>query len=81
MMNWLSKSKIGIVFGTIVLLSGCADYMNHRDRITFAGGNAAEGNAAIHAEQAWPRSASKTKIYTGGNRLPAGQRKSKTTEN
>ena len=80
MMNWLSRSKVGLVFGSIVLLSGCADYMNHRDRVTFAGGNATEANAAIHSEQPWPRSAPKTTIYTEGNRLPAGQRKKKSAK-
>ncbi|MGR3686883.1 MAG: hypothetical protein ACU0D5_11655 [Paracoccaceae bacterium] len=43
-------------------LSGCADYMNHRDSVTLGAGNAPEANTAIHTINPFPPGASNTTI-------------------
>ncbi|MBA8834500.1 hypothetical protein GGE50_005203 [Rhizobium leguminosarum] len=48
------------------LASGCADYMNHRDSITFGLGNAVEANKAIHIEDPFPPEAQRTRIASDG---------------
>ncbi|WP_431322966.1 hypothetical protein [Rhizobium sp. YTU87027] len=48
------------------LLAGCADYMNHRDSITFGLGNAVEANKAIHIEDPFPPEAQRTRIASDG---------------
>ncbi|MBZ9792425.1 hypothetical protein K9B32_20265 [Rhizobium sp. 3T7] len=48
------------------LVSGCADYMNHRDSITFGLGNAMEANKAIHTEDPFPPEAQRTRIASDG---------------
>ncbi|OAP37678.1 pilus assembly protein [Sinorhizobium glycinis] len=48
------------------LLSGCADYLNHRDSITFGVGNAVEANKAIHIQDPFPRAAYNTQIASDG---------------
>lgn len=51
-----------------LLLSGCADYMNHRDTITFGAGNAMEANKAIHVVNPFNPQSYNTKIYADGRR-------------
>lgn len=51
-----------------LLLSGCADYMNHRDTITFGAGNAMEANKAIHVVNPLNPQSYNTKIYADGKR-------------
>ncbi|KKZ85230.1 hypothetical protein B5K05_32845 [Rhizobium phaseoli] len=48
------------------LVSGCADYMNNRDTITFGVGNAVEANKAIHIEDPFPPEAQRTQIASDG---------------
>jgi len=52
----------------LVALSGCADYMNHRDTITFGAGNAMEANKAIHVVNPLNPQSYNTKIYADGRR-------------
>ncbi|MBB4184378.1 hypothetical protein GGE07_001004 [Sinorhizobium terangae] len=47
-------------------LSSCADYLNHRDTITFGLGNAVEANKGIHTQEAFPRVAQNTRIASDG---------------
>lgn len=47
-------------------LSGCADYMNHRDTVTLGAGNAPEANTAIHTINPFPPAASNTTIIVKG---------------
>ncbi|WP_210200702.1 hypothetical protein [Rhizobium sophoriradicis] len=54
---------------TAVVLSGCADYMNHRDTITFGAGNAMEANKAIHITQPFNPQTLNTRIYADGRRV------------
>lgn len=63
----LRKSKRTLLVLAIAsLVSSCADYMNHRDSITFGLGNAAEANKAIHTQDPFPRVAQNTRIATDG---------------
>lgn len=57
-----------ILCGTALLLTGCADYMNHRDTITFGAGNAMEANKAIHVVNPFNPQSYNTKIYADGRR-------------
>ena len=43
-------------------LSGCADYMNHRDSVTLGAGNAMEGNIGLHTIDPFPEVANNTDI-------------------
>lgn len=52
-----------------VVLTGCADYMNHRDTITFGLGNAVEANKAIHIRDPFNPQSQDTTIYTDGRRV------------
>jgi hypothetical protein len=72
-----SRSKPLIAALALLTLAGCADYMNHRDSVTFGAGNAVEANSAIHAVKPWPPSASTTTIYSHGKMNPLGQQPKK----
>ncbi|WP_429811844.1 pilus assembly protein [Ensifer sp. B1-9] len=63
----LRRSKRALlVLAATSLISGCADYMNHRDTITFGAGNAMEANKGIHTQDPFPRVAQNTRIATDG---------------
>ncbi|WP_375293087.1 hypothetical protein [Ensifer sp. ENS10] len=63
----LRRSKRAIlVLAATSLVSGCADYMNHRDSITFGLGNAVEANKGIHIQDPFPRAAQNTRIAADG---------------
>ena len=63
----LRRSKRAIlVLAMTSLVPGCADYLNHRDSITFGLGNAAEANKGIHTQDPFPRVAQNTHIATDG---------------
>jgi hypothetical protein len=55
-----------LILAAAGLLSGCADYMNHRDSITFGLGNAVEANKGIHIQEPFPRVAQNTQIASDG---------------
>lgn len=50
-------------------LSGCADYMNHRDSVTLGAGNALEGNIGLHTIDPFPADASDTDIDRLGSEV------------
>jgi hypothetical protein len=54
-------------------LSGCADYMNHRDSVTLAAGNAPEANIAIQTVNPFPPEAWNTKIIADGHPVAKAQ--------
>ncbi|MBX4924298.1 hypothetical protein [Rhizobium binae] len=58
--------RILLVFAAAGLATGCADYMNHRDTITFGAGNAVEANKAIHIRDPFPPEAQRTHIASDG---------------
>ncbi|WP_305989319.1 hypothetical protein [Roseibium sp. MMSF_3544] len=60
------KNKLLTVFALPLLLSGCADYMSHRDTVTVGAGNAMDANMGIHTIQPFPRQAYNTNLPTDG---------------
>ena len=62
----LNVKRALLVLAAAGLASGCADYMNHRDTITFGAGNAMEANKAIHTEDPFPPEAQRTRIASDG---------------
>ncbi|MCG5481025.1 MAG: pilus assembly protein [Ensifer alkalisoli] len=60
------NKRLLLVLAAAGLLSGCADYLNHRDSITFGLGNAMEANKGIHTQEPFPRVAQNTNIPADG---------------
>lgn len=60
------NKRLFLILAAAGLLSGCADYMNHRDSITFGLGNAVEANKGIHIQEPFPRVAQNTNIPSDG---------------
>jgi len=56
------KNKALVCIILVSGLSGCADYMNHRDSVTLGAGNAPEANTAIHTINPFPPEAANTTI-------------------
>jgi len=59
----------GLAPGLCVMLCACTDpafYTDHREGITFAGGNAVASNIAVQTIDPWPPSASKRHHPTDG---------------
>ncbi len=63
---FIRKSNWIFIILSAALLSGCADYMSHRDTVTFGAGNAMEANMAIHTVRPFPRQAYNTQINRDG---------------
>lgn len=47
-MRSLTRSNAVALLLMVGALSGCADYLNHRDSVSLRAGDAVEGNSAIH---------------------------------
>ncbi len=60
----LAKNSCVAILALSILtgVSGCADYMNHRDSVTLGAGNALEGNIALHTIDPFPANAKDTDI-------------------
>lgn len=65
--NWIFISI------SAVLLSGCADYMSHRDTVSYGAGNALEANIAIHTVNPFPSQAYNTQIDRDGRSVANAQ--------
>ena len=63
------NKRVVLVLAAASLVSGCADYMNHRDSITFGLGNAVEANKGIHIQDPFPQVAENTRITTDGKTI------------
>jgi hypothetical protein len=61
-MHLSRKNKALVCIILVGGLSGCADYMNHRDSVTLGAGNATEANTAIHTINPFPPEAANTTI-------------------
>ncbi|ANL30406.1 hypothetical protein AMC90_PB00088 (plasmid) [Rhizobium phaseoli] len=61
-----NAKRVLFVLAAAGLVSGCADYMNNRDTITFGVGNAVEANKAIHIQDPFPPEAQRTQIASDG---------------
>lgn len=57
--------------GLVLLLSGCADYLNHRDSITLAAGNAMYANRGVHVDNPFPPNEKNENISGDGKRAVA----------
>ncbi len=64
--RWLGLAAASAM---LVTLSGCADYLNHRDSVTLAAGDAMQWNQAVQTIDPWPPAASNTAIPGDGKRL------------
>lgn len=65
----LKGKRAVLILAVTSLISGCADYLNHRDTITFGLGNAVEANKGIHTQDPFPRVAQNTHITTDGKTI------------
>ena len=57
-----SRVRSGLALISLLVLAGCADYMNNRDSITLGAGNATEANRGIHTVKPFPANAHDTRI-------------------
>jgi hypothetical protein len=62
------------VLAAALALSGCADYLAHRDTVTLGLGDANDANIGIQTIDPFPPPAYQTKIYTDGRRVARAQR-------
>lgn len=68
----LQKNKTRSTFVILVVsvgLTGCADYMNNWDTVTYGSGNAPEANIGIHTVKPFPPAAKNTKIEVEGSKV------------
>lgn len=56
------KASIWISTVSLLILSGCADYMNRRDSVTLGAGNAPQANLAMQTVYPFPSAAYDTNI-------------------
>jgi hypothetical protein len=68
------RNRIAVALVLAAALSGCADYMNHRDSVTLAAGNAPETNTAIHTINPFPPEAWQTQITADGHPVAKAQK-------
>jgi len=64
--RWFALS---VASAAVVTLGGCADYLNHRDRVTLAAGDAVQWNQAVHTIDPWPPASGNTAIPGDGKKL------------
>jgi len=50
-------------------LGGCADYLERRDTVTFAAGEAQAWNRVVHTSDPWPPYVTNTRITSDGERV------------
>jgi len=55
-------------------LGGCADYLERRDTITFAAGEAQAWNRVVHTIDPWPPYVTNTRITSNGERVARATR-------
>jgi hypothetical protein len=49
-----------VLLAAALSAGGCADYLNHRDTVALASGDAVNANGAIETIDPWPREAQRT---------------------
>lgn len=60
--------KLAAAASVVLLLGGCADYLNHRDGLTLAAGDDVQKNQAVHTIDPWPPRVGDTRISSDGKR-------------
>jgi hypothetical protein len=77
-----SSNKIRLTLLALILpavmLGGCADYVERRDTITLAAGEAQSWNRVVHATDPWPPYVMNTNIPGDGQRTQAAIRRYST---
>ncbi len=63
--RWAALAAVAFV---ALPLGGCADYLNHRDGVTLAAGDANQWNQAVHTIDPWPPGVFDTDIPDSGER-------------
>jgi hypothetical protein len=53
----------------MLLLGGCADYLNHDDGVRTSPGNAMNYNKVVHITDPWPPSSADNRISGNGQRV------------
>lgn len=66
--------------GLTILLSGCADYLNHYDTVTLEAGNTQGYNMLLHADQPFNPASHDLAIGTDGTRAADAVRKYKDSQ-
>jgi len=71
-----SRIRYGTIFLAPIILSlgGCADYLERRDTVTFAAGEAQAWNRVVHANDPWPPYVANTRITSDAERVARGTR-------
>lgn len=69
----IRKTNLFFLLIATAMLSGCADYMSHRDTVTFGAGNAMEANMAIHTVNPFPPRAYNTNMERDGKSVANAQ--------
>ena len=75
-----SKRRLPVLacLALVTMLAGCADYLNHRDSITLAAGDAQDWNSVVHTIDPWPRASKRTDIDGDGQRTAVVMRRYST---
>lgn len=79
------KSYPYVTFALVMLLSGCSEYVERREGISIAGGDAVRANIAVHVMDPWAagahkrsmlldseRQTARAKTFNAGTAAPAG---------
>lgn len=69
-----------LVVLSVILLSGCADYLNHYDGVTLAGGDTQKANRILHAVDPFNPASEDTSIESDGQRTADVVKKYKTSQ-
>lgn len=64
-MHSSKRNKLILTLAMLTGLSGCADYLTHRDSVTLGVGDAPAANSMIQTIDHYPRNASNTQIIVG----------------
>ena len=61
--------RAAVIFATLPLLGGCADYLNHHDTVTLRAGEAQRWNRVVQATDPWPVYVTNTDIDVDAQRV------------
>jgi hypothetical protein len=78
----MSPSKsLGLMMLALCLLGGCTDmYLDRRDTVSFAAGDAVAGNKVIQMIDPWPARAGDRNIAYDGERMQAAAERYRTNK-
>jgi hypothetical protein len=70
-----ARNRTAVVLGACLLMSGCADYMAHRDSVTLGLGDAPQANIGIQTIEPFPPEAWNTRIRADGRVVARAQQR------